>query len=341
MAKKKPARSATKAKPAKSTKGTGGGGEQRTADAAPDMDSSGEKKSALLREAGMSSRIETSERRKLLNELLVEIDKDIRTRSELSRGGLPDCLRIEQTVEALCHAVAKRDIMLRRLRMHLYRALNWPTLPNSSGGIHEMLRRAPTAWHIRTTVEEAVDVLIQNARRKERQSASMQCLGEIARLLQTGLKLQAKRSRQVREALEHPAYIEALNRPPPKRTRGGTGGNDSQQVVFTWTEMTIVTFDKHFNPDYDPIIYGDTENYINKFMVFAKEEFDREKLGWAESLVGKKARTNNNKPGAKPKQSFSLFKREIERNARQFLAGWQKGYAPVWVFKDKSPDAEA
>ncbi len=231
--------------------------------------------------------------------------------------------------------------MVEELRRYLYRALYSPTLPDSSGEIAQMLRSAPTAWHIRTVVGVAVHVLIAHASREDRETASMRCLGEIVRLFQTGLKLQAKRSPRMREALEHPAYLEALNRPPAKRTRGGTGGNDSIQVVATWTQATWKEFDKQYNRNFDPLIYNDTETYVLKFMEFAKESYERdnERFDWAEMMTGMKARTNTNEPDGKPKQSFSLFKDQIEKNVRLILGGWQKSYAPVWVFKDK-PNTE-
>lgn len=191
-----------------------------------------------------------------------------------------------------------------------------------------MLRRAPTAWHIRTVVEESIDVLIHQSRREERETDAMRCLGEIARLFQTGLKMRAKHSRHLREAMEHPAFIEALNRPPPKRTRGGTGGNDSIQAIFTWTEFAIIEYDKRHNPDMLPAIYAAADEYMKGFLAYAKEQWETEDgPRRAEQWFGTKIRTNSSDP-TKPKQSFGLFKKEVEENARSFIAGWLERYAP-------------
>ncbi len=330
MAKKQSTRRNKKAKPSEPPKDMGGGGgEPNAPDASPDMDSSAGKNSALKVRPSLSSRIDSSERDRLLRELLIEIDGVVRNGPSWKDPSfvLPR-FRAEDAITELERTVCQHEETINCLRFHLYRALRNPILPDTRGGIAEMLRRAPTAWHIRTVAEESIDVLIHQSRRKERETAAMRCLGEIARLFQTGLKMRAKRSRQLREAMEHPAFLEALNRRPPKRTRGGTGGNDSIQAIFTWTEFVIIDYDKWHNPNMLPAIYAAADDYMKGFLPYAKEQWEKEDgPRRAEQWFGTKIRTNSSDP-TKPKQSFGHFKKEIEENARNFIAGWLELYAP-------------
>ncbi len=98
----------------------------------------------------------------------------------------------------------------------------------------------------------------------------MQCLGEIVRMFNTDLGMQAKRSKQLRETMAHPAFRDALSRPPPKRTRGGTGGNGSIQAIYTWTEFYIVDYDKGHNPDQLPAFYAAPDEYVRAFCIRQK-----------------------------------------------------------------------
>ena len=326
---------------AKGADPTGGGGLAIPPQRQAVTDSTVGKKSALSERASMTSRVDSTERRQLLNELLHEIDRDLR-RTAGQDAFLADCIgESENRMAKLEQEVHARGVALERMRIHLYRALRWPTMPDESGAINGMLRRAPTAWHIRAVVEQAIEVLLSHSRRCEREVSSMRCLGEIARLFQHRLK--KSRGRSFREAMEHPAYLEAFNKPLPKRTRGGTGGNDSPQVVFTWCEFAFKEFDEQHNPNFDPLVYADTEAYIQKFMAFAKVHYEQEgdRFKWAETLTGKKVRTNNGQASGKPKQGFSFFKHEIEDNVRSFLERIQNEYAPVWVWTEQSPAASA
>jgi hypothetical protein len=299
--------------------------------------------SLLTSRASLASRITSSERRKLLAELSREIGED--QKRAFAKRKFPEKYSLgADEVEKLSalqgfeKTVHLRDEELVRMRIHLYRALKSPTLPDDAATIGEMLHRAPTAWHILTVVKAAVGVLLHNSQRHPKlEASSLRCLGEIARMFKRDAKLNARRSRSMREALLHPSFLKALNQSHPKRTRGGMGGNDSIIVLQHWTQMVICDFDRCYNRDRDPLRYSDTDTYIRKFMAFAKDEFDVDRLEWAETQTELKARTNTT--GTKPKQSFSLFKDEIEKNARRILAGWQDDFAPIRVWVDEPPEA--
>ncbi len=325
MAKKKPARPPAKRTPSKPPKARRGGGAASDGGASPDMDSATEKNFALAARPSLSSRINSSEREQLLSELLLEIGMDSRRTAGASYSSA-DCIETEdERMVMLEKEVHSRGEALVRLRIHLYRALSSPTLPDERSAIAAMLRRAPTAWHIRTIVEEAIEVLVSHSRREEMETASLRCLGEIARLFRNDSKRRPRLS--VKKALEHPTCIEALKRPTSKRTRGGTDGNDSIASILTWTERFLCGYDKQHNPDRLPAIYAGTDEYLKGFLRYAKEEWDIDGPETAEVWLGKKIRTNSTDP-KKPKQSFGFFKKEIETNARRIIAGWLNDYAP-------------
>jgi hypothetical protein len=248
------------------------------------------------------------------------------------------------SLEEMC---MERDKELKMLRKRVGRAERFP---DDMYEMNWLVRRAPSHWHLITFIEVIIQSLAPDARPESVQMkpelpgrqiayAAYETLGRIARKFRTFPKRMLPYWLSKSDALNHPAFLKPWNEPPPTRTRGGTGGNDSGKVLSVFVERTMIAYDKHVEwmnqhlPNGGPSIperYSKPDEYLAGFLPFAKEKWeDGGREAW-ESFMGMQLRSNVG--GAqKPKKSFGLFKKGpsgIEGRVRGFLESWRAAYPP-------------
>jgi hypothetical protein len=247
----------------------------------------------------------------------------------------------ERRIAYLEETIAERDQSIARLTQELRIAQGrHQSFPDNMYSMERFLRDAPSFWHLHTMVGLIVRRLVRSVsvgRSESEVSAAYGALAQIAIMLRTAPQKRA--AAWLRKALVQPAFLKIWNTQQPRRTRGGSGGNGSIQIVFTFVEMAMLAYDKHVEAHYfqlavgglsRPERYSRHDEYLQGFLPFAKELW--EDGGWknAESLwkhEGYKLRTNNSNP-SKPKRSFGLFKDDIQKQARRNLENWRSAWPP-------------
>jgi hypothetical protein len=302
MAKKKPTR---KAVPSKPPKGRGGGGAKKKSFACDTMDSETEK----IRQ---------------LRSRIAELEGHV---AELAMGseGLKVELQLEKMRTAeLTKGRTEMEDALRRARK----------FPDDMHAMSDFLHRAPSFWHFHTLLEVMLQRLSTRTKLRddEQKDAALKALAEMARKFR--MTPSKDRAAWLDSALKEPAFLEVWNRLPPKRTRGGTGDLRSPQVVFTFVELTMLQFERsHASHILGPSraeMYSKPNEYLEAFMPYAKAEWEEGGREGVEGLwkeKGYKLRANNGN-AAQLKQSFGLFKPEIEENVRRNLKKWRGAYPP-------------
>lgn len=302
MEKKKPTR---KAVPSKPPKGTGGGGAKKKSFACDTMDSETEK----IRQ---------------LRSRIAELEGHV---AELAMGceGLKVDLQLEKMRTAeLTKGRTEMEDALRLARK----------FPDDMYAMDNFLRRAPSFWHFHTLLEVMLQRLTPRTRRRddEQKNAALKALAEMAQKFR--MTPRKDRAAWLDSALKEPAFMEVWNRMPPKRTRGGSGDLRSPQVVFTFVELTMLQFERSHASQLlgtsRAEMYSKPDEYLEAFIPYAKEEWEdggREAVEGYWKKEGYKLRANSGN-AAQLKQSFGLFKDEIEENVRRNLKKWRGAYPP-------------
>ena len=233
--------------------------------------------------------------------------------------------------------LAKREkaLLEREREIHLA-SLRPAPFPVDMYDMQSFIGRAPTYWHLETLVEVIIRTLVRHGRteRGSESSGAYVTLGRIARRFRTSPKVMTPK--WILAAMELPEFRKAWDERPPRRTRGGTGDNDSIQVLFTFVELTMLSYDKHveasahYLPGGCPSRaerYSNPDEYLAGFLPFAKKNWEDGAREGAEYLTEKKL-VSNTSGTDKPKRSFGLFKDQITKMARRNLANWRTAYPP-------------
>jgi hypothetical protein len=256
--------------------------------------------------------------------------------------------------------LAMKDSEIQRLQtklLELRKRLN--SFPNDLYEMADLIRKAPTPWHLELMVEMILRSLRSKAssrRSPDKVENAHKALAQITMRFHCKPKKPTKKNRPasiptwLKEAFQHPAFLAVWNTPLPRKTRGGTDGNGSMQIVSRFVELSMLGYDEEIAwrnqhlPNGGPSqreIYEQQDNYINGYLEYAEASWNKGGWKWCQSLqkdFGHKLRTNDsNKVVAEngklsAKQSFGLFKPDIKKEVRFWLEYYRGAWPPNGQF---------
>lgn len=238
--------------------------------------------------------------------------------------------RIRELQTQITEMAERESDLSRREREVRLAAYRKPPFPDDMYDMGRFAHSASSCWHLHTLVSVIINHLVRVAKRRSGSQVitAYEGLAKIARLVRAKPKEMCPQ--WLTQAMEQPAFLKVWNEPWQAKTRGGTGGNQSTQVIFTFTELTMYAFDKHCEYDSSFVsrreLYSDADKYLKGFLPFAKEHWDDGGGKGAETLTGCKLRTNSG--SGERKQSFGHFRDDVERQARRNLKHWRSAFPP-------------